>query len=133
MRELWEEPREIRPRSVSVTTRRPSSPVIVERPASQSGQLVLVERPQREIVTLNDERKIIELERRPEGSGSVDITTRKIIQRDDGSGEEIVKVNRDRPGMIRPCGPSNLQYRTSLTLILAPNSRLMRAMLATMT
>lgn len=109
---------ETRPRSVSATYRRPATPVIVERPYVESNEihlpLTLVERPRRterdvreEIRILEDEKRflqlerrpeILQLERRPEGVGSVDIIKDKIIERSNGDRDEIIEVKKDRKG-----------------------------------
>ncbi|EED20667.1 conserved hypothetical protein [Talaromyces stipitatus ATCC 10500] len=111
---------ETRPRSVSVNLpQRSSEPVIVERRDDSAGQVVLVERPRRteldvseEIRMLEDERRMLQIERRPEHVGSVDIIRDKVIRRSDGETDEIIEVNKNRR---------------------APDSRLIRAMMATLT
>lgn len=95
-----------RPRSVSVNLpQRSSEPVIIERRADDAGQVVLVERPRRteldvteEIRRLENERRMLQLERRPENVGSVDIIKDKIVRRSDGEVDETIQVKRDRPG-----------------------------------
>jgi hypothetical protein len=76
--------------------------------------LSLVERPRRserdvreEIRVLEDERRvlqlerhpeILQLERRPEGVGSVDIIKDRIVERSDGERDEFIEVKKDRKG-----------------------------------
>ena len=96
---------ESRPRSVSVNLpQRSSEPIIVERRGENSGQVVLVERPRRELEVseeirmLEDERRMLQIERRPEHVGSVDIIKDKIIRRSDGETDEVIEVKKDRKG-----------------------------------
>jgi hypothetical protein len=110
---------ESRPRSVSVNLPQHSSePVIVERRGEDSGQVVLVERPRREldvseeIRLLENERRLLQIERLPEHFGSVDIIKDKVIRRSDGETDEVIEVKKDRK---------------------AGDSRLIRAMMATLT
>lgn len=100
---------ESRPRSVSVNfPQRYSEPVIVERRGEDSGQVVLVERPRRELEVseeirmLEDERRMLQIERRPEHVGSVDIIKDKVIRRSDGETDEIIEVKKDRKGKSPP-------------------------------
>lgn len=101
---------ETRPRSVSVNYPRASSPVIIERRAedTRAGPVVLVDRPRRdvneEIRLLENERRMLQIERRPEGAGSMDIIKDKIVRRSDGETDEFIEVKRDRPGsyLIKP-------------------------------
>ncbi|OKL57110.1 hypothetical protein UA08_07522 [Talaromyces atroroseus] len=112
---------ESRPRSVSVNYPRPASPVIIERRGEEvrTGPVVMVERPRRsahdvneEIRALEDERRMLQIERLPEHSGGVEIIKDKVIHRSDGQTEEVLEVKKDRrPG----------------------DSRLIRAMMATLT
>ncbi|KAL1969885.1 hypothetical protein VTN77DRAFT_7394 [Rasamsonia byssochlamydoides] len=119
------EVKKVRPRSVSVHyRRRPSSPIqIVERRdiignvesnEIRTGPLVLAERSRRtdreireETRALEEERRMLQLER----PGSADIIRDKIIDRGDNR-EEIIEVRKDRK---------------------VPDSRLIRAMMATLT
>ncbi|KAH8691414.1 hypothetical protein BGW36DRAFT_327786 [Talaromyces proteolyticus] len=114
---------ETRPRSVSATFRRPVSPRLFEsrRESSEvrTGPVVLIGRPQytgndvrEEIRALEEEQKILQIERRPEHVGSVDIINDKIVQRSDGETDEYIEIKKDRK---------------------APDSRLLRAMMKTLT
>lgn len=95
-----------RPRSVSVNLpQRSSEPVIIERRADDAGQVILAERPRRteldvteEIRRLENERRMLQLERRPENVGSVDTMRDTIVRRSDGEVDETIQVRRDRPG-----------------------------------
>lgn len=100
---------EVRPRSVSVHRhRRQSSPVrIVERRDVESNALVLAERPRRtereiqeEIRALEEEKRMLQLERRGEHNvGSVDVIRDKVIDRGNER-EEIIEVRKDRKGRM---------------------------------
>lgn len=111
---------ETRPRSVSVNFPRARSPVIVERRGGdESGAVVMVQRPRRsdydvseEIRMLEDEKRMLQIERRPLHDDSVDIITDKVVRRADGEVDESIEVRKDkRPG----------------------DSRIIRAMMATLT
>jgi hypothetical protein len=69
------------------------------------GQVVLVERPRHsehdvhdEIRALEEERRILQIERRPEHVGSVDIITDNIVHRSNGETDETVEIKKDRKG-----------------------------------
>lgn len=95
---------ETRPRSVSVNLpQRSSEPVIIERRGEDSGQVVLVERPRRELEVseeirrLEEERRMLQIERRPENYGSMDIIKDKVTRiREGNEEEEIIEVKKDR-------------------------------------
>jgi hypothetical protein len=113
-----------------------SEPVIVERRGEDSGQVVLVERPRREldvseeIRLLENERRLLQIERLPEHFGSVDIIKDKVIRRSDGETDEVIEVKKDRKGWSDL--PSYII--TKLTCVeIAGDSRLIRAMMATLT
>lgn len=99
---------EARPRSASVTYRRPASPVVYERRGESResrGQVVLVERPRHgandirdEIRALEEEKRILQIERRPEHVGSVDIIKDKIVHKSNGETDETVEIKKDRKG-----------------------------------
>ncbi|CRG86863.1 Protein GVP36 [Talaromyces islandicus] len=99
---------EARPRSVSVTYRRPASPVVYEsrgESRDSRGQVVLVDRPRHsehdireEIRALEEEKRILQIERRPEHVGSVDIINDKIVHRSNGETDETIEIKKDRKG-----------------------------------
>jgi hypothetical protein len=68
------------------------------------GQVVLVEPRhsehdvREEIRALEEERRILQIERRPEHVGSVDIINDKIVHRSNGETDETVEIKRDRKG-----------------------------------
>jgi hypothetical protein len=97
---------ESRPRSVSVNYTRAASPVIIERRGEEelrAGPVVMVERPRRsehdvreEIRALEDERRMLQVERIPDHSGGVEIIKDKVIHRSDGQTEEVLEVKKDK-------------------------------------
>ena len=72
---------------------------------------------------------MLQIERRPEHVGCMDIIKDKIIRRSDGETDEIIEVKKDRKG--KPLARNHI-IRTWLTFA-APDSRLIRAMMATLT
>jgi len=125
------EKKEVQPRSASVNywARRDSSPVrIVERRDDRvdaaeavsglSGAVVLAERPRRtnrevlaEIRALEDERRLLQLERR-DRDYSAEIIRDTTTVDSEGNREEVVEIRKDRK---------------------VPNPRILRAMMATLT
>lgn len=97
---------ETRPRSVSLNYHRAPSPVIVERRREEeipAGAVVMVERPRRsehdireEIRKLEDEKRMLQIERRPDHAGGVEIIKDKIVHRGDGETEEVIEVKKDK-------------------------------------